>query len=171
MKAKRSLSALFFVLLFIPACDKYENLLSPQEDDIIYFNSFESPVDTIGWVGVSTKDFRNEAPSGGGRQSVYVSGGCIIPHCSYTFNPGSQGNFYELQAWGKNLAIGGFLTLSLPNTGGEIWIGIQDSSWHFYQSQDSLYVPPGVDLQITMNAGGIILSAILVDLVKVIRVK
>ncbi len=171
MRVERNLSALLFILLIIPACDKNKNLLSPQQNDIIYFNSFESPIDTIGWVGVQTDDFRKEAPPGGGKQSVYVSGGCLIPHCSYAFNSGSQGNFYMLQAWGKNLAMGGSLTLSIPDTRTEIWISIQDSSWHFYQSQDSLYVPRGVDLQITMNAGGIIPSAILVDLIKVVRVK
>ena len=58
-----------------------ENGQNPDSIDLsnrIYFNSFELPSDTIEWYGGVV--LYNEAPETGGSRSLYVSGGCLVPH-------------------------------------------------------------------------------------------
>ncbi|MBA4313629.1 MAG: hypothetical protein C0417_13475 [Chlorobiaceae bacterium] len=139
----------------------------------IYFNSFETSADTIGWNG--WMEFRREAPPIGGQQSVYISGGCIYPHAYINLPAENYDRLLILRCWGKNLEIGGLVELRL-NPEVSIWpsphvsISVNDTLWKFYQS-DTLHCPANIPLQLSMSAGGIVPSTMLVDLIEIIRVK
>jgi len=71
----------------------------------IYQNSFESASDTLGWSGHGMIGFKNEPSPDGGKQSLYVSGGCLAHHAEFKIQPQSENGYYILQGWGKNLDI------------------------------------------------------------------
>ena len=48
---------------------------------------------------------------------------------------------------------------------------VSEPAWTFYQSEDTLYVQRGERLRLTMNSGGIIASAMLVDLLEIKEVE
>lgn len=142
----------------------------------IYFNSFETSADTIGWNG--WMEFRNDVPRFGGKQSAYVSGGCLHPHTSYQLPSSSQDRKLVLRCWGKNLEIGGGVELeavpevSIPeNPKRYIFITISDKFWKSYQSDSILFCPANSKLILSMSSGGYVPSSMLVDLIEIIRVK
>ena len=109
------------VLLITFLSCKKESTLEQQ----IYFNSFESQSDTIGWIG-DAFNFDNDVPSHGGKKSLSISGGCIIPHAEYTIDPQSTDCYLKFRFWGKNLSNGGGVWPSL--TLGAIAGGISNSA-------------------------------------------
>ncbi|HUI29834.1 MAG TPA: hypothetical protein VLX91_06420 [Candidatus Acidoferrales bacterium] len=116
--------------------------------------------------------FRNVAPSGGGKQSLFVSGGCIVPHAQYKIGKISQDGHYVLRCWGKNLGVGGVVILGGSQNafeGGGIYINVGDTSWTLYQSADTLFCPADSSLWLTMISGGFVESAMLVDEVRVVK--
>lgn len=79
MKTERlTMAALITTSAFVGSgCDR---LLGPDvaSGDRIYFNSFESPRDVVGWWGIGEMQLKNEAPPSGGQKSVFISGGVIF---------------------------------------------------------------------------------------------
>ena len=80
----------FSLMLF--SCEK-ENTKENTLEQQIYFNSFESQSDTVGWRGYAF-NFANDVPSQGGKKSLSISGGCILPHAQYTIS--AQNTDYHL---------------------------------------------------------------------------
>ncbi len=142
---------------------------------IFYFNSFESPRDTVGWHGYATIRRDEDAPPNGGKYSLYVSGGCFVPHAVFEFPALSRDAHIVLQAWGKNLGIGGGISIgyyiSDDYRGEYVSIFVDDPQWRLYEAPDTLFVPARTKWSLSIGAGGIAPSAILVDEIKVIRVK
>lgn len=139
--------------------------------DHIYFSSFESSQDTVGWRG--GMQFRNEAPPGGGRQSIFISGGCIHPHAYIEFNGIDQDSHLLLHCWGKNLAIGGIVELQVADDRSEtigIVVVVTDTTWKLYQAVDTLYWPDNHRLKLSLSSGGLKPSAMLIDQIEVIKV-
>lgn len=135
----------------------------------IYFSSFESPQDTVGWRG--GMQFRNEAAPNGGRQSVFISGGCVHPHADIEFDGIDQDSHLLLRCWGKNLASGGGVELHVADDWSKtIHIFVADSTWKFYESADTLFWPAHQRLNLSMSSGGFKPSAMLVDRIEVIRI-
>jgi len=138
------------------------------DDDLLYSTSFESSQDTVGWPKYGEVSFSEDAPSGGGARSIRISGGCIYPHAELDIRGPARDSYVKIECWGKNLAIGGGLSLSrVDEPTGRISVSVTDSSWTYYRSADSLFCPAGGTLRIEMGAGGIVFSAMLVDLVEV----
>jgi hypothetical protein len=166
----RLLPAVFLLLLSV-RCD---GLLTPGADTPgrIYFNSFELSTDTAGWRGYGEIQIVHDAPPRGGSLSARVSGGCIIPHACADI-PGPQTDSYlVLGCWGKNLALGGGVSLALTrNPGKSIRVSIADTAWISYSSNDTLFCPAGESLHIEMSSGGIVASAMLVDLLEIRKVR
>lgn len=164
-------------LALVRGCDMITPPGKPIEplSNRIYFNSFESSQDTIGWEGYSIVGFRNDTPPGGGNQSVEIAGACLHPHAFYELPPTNYDRSLILQCWGKNLAVGGMVELA-PNPESVIYphssviIQVQDSVWRFYRS-DTLFCPLKTPLLLSMSAGGYIPSAMLVDLLEIIKVE
>jgi hypothetical protein len=155
----------------IPSCNlpiEWGDLALPGER--LYFNSFESLADTVGWSGYGVRTFSSEAPPGGGNQSLNVSGGCIWPHAFFTLGPSPEDHNVTLRCWGKKLLGGG--TVSLRVVGSqtkEIRIPVIDSVWTQYHASQSLFCPADQQLEISMGAGGIVAGAMLVDMVEIVE--
>lgn len=169
------LTPLALSLFVTMACKNTVEPVQEEHDGIIYLNSFESPADTAGWWGYGMIAFRDDVPPEGGNQSLFVAGGCIIPHAQVDLAPLEDDGYLLLRCWGKNLAIGGGASLEWFDEEHEqyksIHIGISDSVWTTYESKDTLFCPAGKSLRLHLHAGGIVSSAILVDLVEIIKVE
>ncbi len=141
-------------------------------EQVVYSNDFESPADTVGWVGYGSMQLRDDVPPGGGRYSLFVSGGCIGPHASFRIMKASGDSRFILRFWGKRLINGGGVGLGFSEspTGG-IGVSVADSTWTHYESQDILYCPADSSLWLTMVSGGFIPGAMLVDNIEVVQVK
>jgi hypothetical protein len=149
------------------------NIQMAGSEKIIYYNSFESADDTAGFSGYGYYDFKGEPSPDGGKYSLYVSGGCIWPHVMVDLPAKETDGYYRLEGWGRNLEIGGTVELhnNLRWRDESISFSVSDSVWLYYSSDSILFCPAGQPMTLMMGAGGIIPSAMLVDQIKVIRVK
>jgi hypothetical protein len=146
--------------------------LEVKQLENLYFNSFESSADTAGWWGYAQLEFRSDVPPTGGKQSLFVSGGCIVPHGAYSFINTSADGYIVLKSWGKSLIGGGSVVLRLNS--GYRWglsCSIHDTVWTLYRSVDSLFCKKNDTLFIEVMSGGIKPGAMLVDLIEVSKVQ
>jgi hypothetical protein len=169
MKAENiSLLAIFFAVSILYSA----NVQLKADEVVIYSNSFESSDDTIGWHVNADIQFHLEAPPNGGEQSLYVSGGCIVPHFWTELGPFEKDIFLLLRCWGKNLGIGGGVSIEVegdyPRAASHIYINQKE--WTYYESKDTLFCPAGKEIILSMVSGGFVSSAMLVDLVEIINV-
>jgi len=165
---KLSTALLYCLIVPFNAC---KDPVGPDLTRNVFFNSFESQSDTVGWVRYGGMAFVADAPPNGGKQSVRVAGGCIVPHALFQFNGPPLGGTVVLQCWGKNLAIGGGVSLyRVGNDSKRIWISIADSIWTFKQAEQILQCQPGDRLAIEMMSGGFAPSSMLIDLLEVKKV-
>ncbi len=153
---------LFSLLIFVLACEK-----SKIETESIYSNSFEKESDLVGWEGYYV--LNNDTPISGGHQSIYISGGCIVPHVYYELGPFDEDLELSIQCWGKNLDIGGGVSLVTEDYSSSIYLSIQDKNWEYYTTDSTLYCPAGKKLQLSLSSGGIISSAMLIDMIKILK--
>lgn len=167
----RSLLILVMILpvFSLLSCEKYADPVIPV--DSFYFTSFESSSDTAGWYGISSENRVEDAPSVGGRYSVEISGGCVIPHAYYSFLPLTEDCNFVLKCWGKNLSNGGSVSLITENYSGAIHISVSESSWTSYQSEDTLHCLSGDTLRLQLISGGLISSTMLVDQIELSTVE
>jgi hypothetical protein len=165
------LISVFTGIAMFLGCEK-NNIISPTPGPV-YFNSFEAGKDTVGWRGYGGIIFMQDAPAGGGKQSLQVSGGCIWPHASFVLPAFRHDGYFIVQCWGKNLMIGGGVELNIAGGYDKPGIGIpiQNPAWTFYASADTLFCPANCKLELTLGAGGIAASAMLVDLIQIIKVR
>ncbi len=163
----------FFTILLIIfsvlSCEKDFEVDSTA--DRLYFNSFELPSDTIGWIGIGKNDIIKDAPASGGNNSLFVSGGCVIPHAYFKTVPLTEDCSVVLKCWGKNLSNGGSVSLHKKNESGSIYISVSETSWTNYISNDTLSCPAGNSLILQINSGGFMSSAMLVDLIEIAKVE
>jgi hypothetical protein len=139
------------------------------DDEFLYWSSFEADADTVGWRGVGTMTFRNEAPLGGGRRAICVSGGCPIPHAVFEMEPSSEDRRLVLRCWGKGEGTGGVVALGGrgPNDPlGQIGVRIRESKWAPYRSE-ILFWPANEPLTLEIRGGGMSFGAALIDLLEV----
>ncbi|MBI3005114.1 MAG: hypothetical protein HYY49_06810 [Ignavibacteriales bacterium] len=163
---------LIVFLAFLSLC--CDPLVAPNAEgarELIYFSSFEKDADTSGWQGYGF-GLSNEAPQNGGSRSLGVSGGCIWPHALLQLKPIQEDSRLIIRCVGKNLAIGGGVSLELAGDyRRSIHISVQDTAWRAYESADTLFCPAGSTLNLSLGAGGIVYSAMLVDLIEVRKVR
>ena len=159
---------IFLFLIVIPAFSSCENDQSGQGDNKqVYYNSFESQSDTSGWDGYAFS-FNDDTPRHGGRQSLYISGGCIIPHARIILPSQPTDCYLVLKCWGKNLTDGGGVTLYVDKAGyGAVSINVTGKKWTSYVSEDKLFCPANTSLVLQITSGGIVSSSILVDMIEV----
>ena len=174
MKSKIHFAFMNCIFFFISAVLFITQLSQAQQGNIvIYFNSFESPQDTIGWQGYGAREFRNDVPPSGGNQSLYISGGCIVSHAWIELGPFEEDGFFQLRCWGKDLAIGGGIWLEEEGDYPRDQIGmvINQKEWKYYESAETLFCLAGKKIILSMGAGGIASSAMLVDKVEIVNVQ
>ena len=137
-------------------------------DHQIYFNSFESAADTVGWQGHGSIFLDDRAAPGGGKCSLKVSGGCIIPHARYYLGKMEQDGYLTLNFWGRNLELGGAVSLEVYGDSViEKVVSVSDTLWKFYSLADPVYTNQNSDVYISVNSGGIVYSAVLIDVLRV----
>jgi hypothetical protein len=153
-------------ILLLLGCDLFGASGGAGAETPIYSTSFESAADTSGWTGNGTLALRSSAPGGGGTQSALVSGGCIWPHSAYEF-PAPAGGTFVLQAWAKDLGIGGGITLENVATDKRVSVRVQEDTWKQLRSE-TLSVETGDSLRLTMGAGGFVASAMLVTRIEIL---
>jgi hypothetical protein len=155
----------FFILFLMISCEKEKEITGAGQQ--IYFNSFESQSDTIGWKGYAFR-FADDTPEHGGSGSLLVSGGCIIPHAQYTLPPQNSDSYMTLKFWGKNLSNGGGVFLSVNKPGYKpLSFDVSGKDWTLYENHDSLFCPANASLTLGITAGGIIGSSILIDMIEI----
>jgi hypothetical protein len=164
---KKLLIPIVLLITFL-SCEK-ENIKKNTLEQQIYFNSFESQSDTVGWRGYAF-NFANDVPSIGGKKSLSISGGCILPHAQYTISTQNTDYHLVLKLWAKNLSNGGSVNLYVNKAGyKEISFDISEKDWKLYESRDTIFCPANTSLTLSASAGGFITSAILIDMVEITK--
>jgi len=161
---------IFLSCLAFLSCEKNLDMEADYPIDSFYFNSFERSSDTVGWYGIYENSIVEEAPKLGGRYSLVVSGGCIVPHAYYQFATLTEDCNLILKCWGKNLSNGGSLSLYMEDHPDRVHISVSEASWTKYISEDTLHCAAGSVLVLELNSGGIISSAMLVDQIEITEV-
>jgi hypothetical protein len=80
-------------------------------NDFIYSTSFEKYESMDAWEQGASAEYKSDAPTGGGNRSLYVSGGCVVPHMILDMGKVKSDNLYSVSFFGKVLANGGFVQL------------------------------------------------------------
>jgi len=169
----RSLFQLFFfsIIFLFYSC----SALTSPEVDYDLLKSFETEADLVNWEGLHPSMLKEDAPPNGGSKSLHIGGGCVIPTGRYVIMEISKVGFYKLSFWGKfgNGTGGGVhLTLSDSSFGeaGNIGRRCLGEEWTYYETEETLYLPPGKLLCIQILAGGIAGGSIYVDNIGIRRV-
>jgi hypothetical protein len=172
----RKISALVLVSLMVLAvlcCSRNDcDVAGPCCDDLLYFNSFESNADTVGWHGNGGIAFSRDTAPRGGSRSLSVSGGCIFPHVTYTLEPVRERGSYTIRLWAKAILQNGSVLLRIADMPGNppVSISVDQPEWASYTTDRQICCPAGRSLVIEMDSGGFSPGEMLVDLVEVIRV-
>ncbi len=164
------------IVLSIPLVFSLINLncsdMTKDETDsslIHYHNSFENETDILNWNGVTIINLVDNPCPSGGEKSVYIAGGCIIPHASLLLDPPNDDLVVSVEFYGKNLTNGGGVELFI---GDDFIHGVQvivdDTSWKKYRSEEILW-PTDSTMSIWMSAGGYITSSMLIDELEIIK--
>ena len=169
MKPKLCFGILLSLFTFL-SCEKISDMDSVYPIESFYFNSFESSADIAGWYGGSNINIVEEAPQAGGKQSLKVSGGCVIPHAYYKIDSLKEDCSLVLKCWGKNLSHGGSVSLYTGSHSNVIHISITETSWTNYICEDTLHCTAGNTVMLELNSGGIISSTMLVDQIEITEV-
>jgi hypothetical protein len=160
-----------FILVLTLLCSCKEEITPAPVDhssDVAYLNSFESAGDTAGWQGYGSYSFMQDAPLSGGKQSLYVSGGCLVPHAWKNFRNTASSSYIKLSCWGKRIMVGGIVSLrTLNNPSKSISCQISDSLWTSYHSSDSLFCAANDTLHLELISGGIVANSMLIDMLEV----
>jgi hypothetical protein len=163
MIARPHFMILTIFLCSLMSCEKFSDSDLDYPEDSFYFNSFESFSDTTGWHGIGTDNFIEDAPETGGKYSVRISGGCVIPHAYYWTGPLSEDCKLVLKCWAKNLSNGGLVGLGTDKQSAGIYISVSETSWTHYVCEDTLHCTAGSRVRIELISGGFLPSAMLVD--------
>jgi hypothetical protein len=75
--------------------------VSPDMEGIIYFNSFENESDFENWEGICSDNWRTDTPNKKSKKSVFISGGCVVPHTLFIFENSLSQGYYTVECWGK----------------------------------------------------------------------
>jgi hypothetical protein len=154
-------------LLAVLGCQQSTGPVIDTSKDL-FFSSFESNADSAGWSGYGGWCFDQDAPPNGGSRSLRVAGGCIIPHLTRRLIAPAKPCSLSLIFWGKNLALGGSVSLRRAvGIGPELQVSVQDTAWTRYHSAHSIFSQPGDTFELEMTSGGIVYSAMRIDLIEV----
>lgn len=160
-----------FVLVFAIFLSACSDSTSPDNDDVVYFTSFESAQDFEDWSGISDKNWNTDTHSDKNKRSVYISGGCVIPHAQYEISDLDEG-YYTIECWGKAVAKtqGGGVVLTYCNDIAEEnctrYLNFSDTVWT-NKTSEPIFLPENASLSIQLNAGGFVASSMLIDEISV----
>ncbi len=169
------------VFIFIGGCKKefpteQKNILIDGGSiaiPIVYMNSFESAIDTIGWQGLYQYMIVDDAAPNCGNKSLKIGGGCIFPTATIDFDSTLSGHSYKLSCWGKVGKNGGklFLTTSDDESFSPAFttINVTDTVWTHYVTDTSFYCAANKRLRLGIFSGGDNPSHIYVDGIAIVQ--
>ena len=134
---------IIIIFLPVPGCNDSLSQKLAEEDRVVYHNSFETDKDTTGWSSLTPDMFVDEAAPGNGTKSLHIGGGCLQP-AAFLKLKDNFGSKYKITCWGKKGNQGGFLTLSLSDSGynsEKSGIGIGSREWKYYESAEQFTCP------------------------------
>ena len=164
---------ILLLFTFLSGCKTSDEILNGlYTHDVIYYNSFETKEDTVGIKYFAGRITGDDASPGGGKRSLYVSGGCIIPHVVLPIPAQTDNGYYQLKCWGKALVRGGIVELSTDSSSKNNYISIfiEDKHWDHYQNTDSLYCPANTTMWISLISGGDNPGGMLVDQIEIVKI-
>lgn len=168
MKPTKHFTLNFFTFVFLSILT-VNNIIAQEKNILLYYNSFENPIDSLGWNGDLI--FNSDVPHNGGKKSIFVSGGCIVPHVWVEFGPFGKNELLIIRCWGKNLEVGGNVSLNVSgDRSNSILINIENKEWTFYESSDTLLCPAGSTVSLSISSGGYIPSSMLIDCVEIVKI-
>ena len=157
---------LFAVAIFALLQFQCTGTVDPVYDtaNAYYATSFENEKDLAGWQGISTAELRSDAAPGYGSKSVFISGGCVIPHASLVLPPPGAAKNVRIGFYAKLLSSSGVCEMVVGSDyHGAKYISVSDSNWTFYRSDEIIHWPADSTLTIWLNSGGFTGGAMLVD--------
>lgn len=163
MNTSKGFSIIIFSVLFLVfGCRIVDS--TDESGNVIYHTSFENSADLSAWEGLSPENLRSDHAPGGGNYSIFVSGGCTIPHASLTLEKTDVDRYVKVSFYGKNILNGGDVAV-FPGEEFDHCLEciVRDSIWENYQSDESIFWPAGEGLTIWMNSGGFVAGAMLID--------
>ncbi len=176
MNRLTSLVSILVLLLASAGCD---SSVSPKDDgqrpEVIYFNSFESFRDAEGWTGVYEQMFVPDPAPNGGRKSLHIGGGCVMPTAQTSLGERRAGGDYTISCWGRLDDAGqrGAVALAAYLDGqrcAESSLVMTTGEWDYYTSAEPLSCEPGAELRIEISIGGIVAASMSLDCLEVQRV-
>jgi hypothetical protein len=163
--------------LFFIGCDGDSRCtVCPDGAESWYFNSFESGGDAVGWEGITEAMFVDDPAPGCGDQSLFVTGGCVLPTYRLVFPPSEVVGDYVLSCWAKRPGDqpGGWIDLATYDDEGErdaIQLWANNDEWTFHRTDHSLHCPSGVSLVLELQVGGFGGGAAYFDCIKIERLE
>lgn len=141
-------------------------------DNVIYFNSFESEEDTIGWRWLHPEMFVDDPAPGGGRKSLFIGGGCMQPAAFLELPQQSEAGIYSMSCWGKieEMNRAGTIYLTTNDSFDDsttIELKIDSIEWEFLQTEESLHCSTKDTLRIEIWIGGYVPASMFIDLLKI----
>ena len=164
---------ILLLFTFLSGCKTSDEILNGlYTHDVIYYNSFETKEDTVGIEFFAGKITGDDASPGGGKRSLYVSGGCIIPHVVLPIPAQTENGYYQLKCWGKVDIGNGVVVLSTDSSSESnyITISILDTNWKYDLTSDSLYCPANTTMKISIISGGKKPGGMLVDQIEIVKI-
>jgi len=153
-------------LLSIQSCKK---VFDPT-GELLYYTSFEQESELDDWEGLSSSNFSNDTPGSGGDNSVFISGGCVMPTAKYTLKAVGVEQIVSFSCYGKNLTSGGSVYLKIEDEKDkEISIYVDDKTWIHYECSESIVWPANKDLSICLFSGGFVGSSMLIDEIRLLK--
>jgi len=162
-----SLLLLLSLGLFVMGCEKILGTVN----NLLYSTSFEKNEKMDQWENGEYAEFKSDAPKGGGERSLYVSGGCVVPHMVLDLGKIETEDYFNIKFFGKVLFNGGSVSLTAVKGKSE-WIDLgyirlTNTNWREYKLASTKPAPIGYNLRIQMTSGGIVGGAMLIDLLEI----
>lgn len=123
------------------------------------------------WENGDKAEFQMAAPKGGGKRSLFVSGGCVIPHMVLDLGKIVSEELFTVKFMGKVLSNGGSVSLTAVKDNSE-WVDLgsvylSEPNWKEYLLKSTAPTPIGYNLKIQMSSGGFIAGGMLIDLLEI----
>ena len=136
----------------------------------MFFNSFESPTDTLHWYWAEPSTFTGDVPPGGGSHALEVRGQRILPAASFVTRPLATGGYFVVECWGKAVDIGGYIELASVadhEIASTVQAHITEPRWEMVRSADTLFCPPNSSIMLTMQAGALMPGVMRIDQLRI----
>ncbi len=163
---KKGIFLIIPIALFLINASCTKDIDRPISTDVLYSNSFESPLDTASWGGCWLS-LIDDTPSGGGAKALSVSCGCLAPHVNFDIGPFTEDHKLIISCMARGHGMGGFLSLRQGIDEINFGISADISEWTYQQSPDTLFCSANETLSIYISAGGFASGTVDIDLLEI----